>query len=60
MAKPIAWPSINNPAYRGDVAELRTILEDIARKINSSPDFNQEVADHFATFDTALSLPASN
>lgn len=57
MAKPIAYPAIQNPAYRGEVSELRTILDVLARKIEQSPDFAQEVSDHFDAFDTALSLP---
>lgn len=60
MSKPITWPAINDTAYRGRVADLRTVLEDLAQDINSSPDFAQEVADHLAAFDTALSLPTAN
>lgn len=60
MAKPIAYPAIVDRAYRGDVSELRAVLDDLARKIEQSPDFAQEVADHFAAFDTALSLPTAS
>lgn len=60
MAKPIDYPAIVNRAYRGDVSELRVVLDDLARKIEQSPDFAQEVADHFDAFGTAVSLPAAS
>lgn len=58
MTKPIDWPTPTNTAYRGDVATLRTYLEDVARQINSSPDFAVEVDAHLTTFDTDVVQPA--
>lgn len=57
MTKPIEWPAIQNTAYKGKVSNLRTALDAVARQIEQSPDFAQEVSDHLDAFDTALSLP---
>lgn len=37
MAKPINYPTVTDPAYKGAVSEIRTALNILGRRINSSP-----------------------
>lgn len=37
MAKPIAFPSVSNPSYKGLVSELRTHLNILGRRLQRSP-----------------------
>lgn len=35
--KPINFPTPSNPAYKGAVSEIRTALNILQRRVNSSP-----------------------
>ena len=51
-SKTIAYPSVTNPAYKGAVSEIRTALNTLQRRINSSPDLLDEALAQITAFVT--------
>lgn len=63
MGKPIVYPSVSNPAYKGIVSEMRTHLNILARRVLKSPgsliDIRNQLSAFMANVGITPLLPAN-
>lgn len=50
MSKPIAYPSVSEPAYKGLVSEARTVLNRVAARLRSSPGAANDIRNQISAF----------